>query len=102
MELKPGSRLRSLVCSAEFVVVRPPVKAGLLECGGYELAAVGAAVIAPPEIKDGLADGILVGKRYSDAETGLELLASKAGRGTLTIDGRKMSLKDVKPLPSSD
>ena len=35
MDLKPGSRWKSAVCDGEFVVVRPPKSAVILECGGH-------------------------------------------------------------------
>jgi hypothetical protein len=52
---------------------------------------------------DGYSDGeIQLGKRYVDAECGIELLCCRAGRGTLQCDGRVLVRKDAKPLPSSD
>lgn len=102
MELKPGSRWKSAVCGAEFVVVRPAKQAEELMCGGHAVVAAGSAAPAGLTIDTALSDGIHMGKRYFDAQSGLELLASKAGLGSLTIDGRKMQLKDAKALPSSD
>ena len=102
MELKPGSRWKSAVCSAEFVVVRPPKQAVTLKCGGNEVLPAGTAAPAGLTIDADLSDGIHMGKRYFDEQSGLELLASKAGLGSLTIDGRKLQLKDAKALPSSD
>jgi hypothetical protein len=102
MDLKPGSRWKSAVCDAELVVVRPPKAAVSLECGGHP-------VVPHSSIKpDGLtlsgdhADGTLAGKRFADDETGLEILCSKAGAGSLSIDGRAMGAKDAKKLPASD
>ena len=43
-----------------------------------------------------------MGKRYVDEETGIEALVSKAGDGSLSIDGRVLNLKEAKALPSSD
>ena len=43
-----------------------------------------------------------MGKRYSDEESGLEVLCSKAGEGALAGDGRALPVKGAKPLPSSD
>jgi hypothetical protein len=34
--LKPGTRLRSQVCSTEVIVVRPPTAEIQLTCGGVE------------------------------------------------------------------
>jgi hypothetical protein len=47
-------------------------------------------------------DGAQLGKRYADEELNLELLCTKAGPGTLAVDGRPLGLKGVKQLPSSD
>ena len=102
MELKPGSRWKSAVCGAEFVVVRPPKQAAAVQCGGHDLLAAGTAAPDGLAIAEGLSDGIHMGKRYFDEESGLELLASKPGLGSLTIDGRKMGPKEAKALPSSD
>ena len=48
------------------------------------------------------AEATPIGKRFADEETGLELLATKGGAGTLARDGIKIPLKDAKPLPASD
>lgn len=48
------------------------------------------------------AEPVLLGKRYADPETGLELLCSKAGDGPLTVDDRPLGVKAPKALPSSD
>jgi hypothetical protein len=44
----------------------------------------------------------MAGKRYTDAESGVELLCTKAGAGDLTFAGRPLQRKDAKPLPASD
>ena len=51
---------------------------------------------------DAVGEGALVGKRYADEETGLEVLCAKPGPGTLSADGREVPIKGAKPLPSSD
>jgi hypothetical protein len=48
------------------------------------------------------AGGTQMGKRFADPETGIEVLATKGGEGSLSLDGRPLALKDAKPLPSSD
>ena len=101
MEIKPGSRWKSAVCDGQFVVVRPPATPGELHCGGAlvrELADAAAAEALDPA----LAGGVLVGKRYTEAESGIEVLCAKAGKGSLSFDGRAMTPKDAKPLPASD
>lgn len=102
MELKPGSRWRSAVCTAEAVVVRPPKTPSTLECGGHPMGALAGprpeGLIAAAD----LSGGVAVGKRYFDEETGLEVLASKPGTGTLALNGRPLQLREAKALPSSD
>lgn len=53
-------------------------------------------------LSDQHAAGTLVGKRYVDEETDMEALASRGGEGSLSIDGRPMTVKEAKRLPSSD
>jgi len=43
-----------------------------------------------------------MGKRFADEDSGLEVLCSKAGIGSLAIDGRPILAKDAKKLPASD
>jgi hypothetical protein len=48
------------------------------------------------------AEGSLIGKRFAEPDLGIELLVTKAGAGSLALDGVALALKDAKPLPSSD
>ena len=48
------------------------------------------------------AEGSLLGKRYEDETAGVEVLCTKPGPGALACDGRALTLKSAKPLPSSD
>jgi hypothetical protein len=98
MELKPGSRWRSAVSAVEIVVVRPPKGAGVLACGGVPMVAPGAAAEGG-EAGSGQA---LMGKRYQDEASGLEALCAKGGAGELSFDGRPLTIRDAKKLPSSD
>jgi len=102
MDLKPGSRWKSAVSAAEFVVVRPPSSPGELECGGYPVVPHGAA--SPPGLAPtpDASAGSQAGKRYGDVETGLEVLCAKAGAGSLSLSGRPLAIRDAKKLPSSD
>ena len=101
MEIKAGSRLACPDCTVELVVVKPPSGPVTLTCSGVEI--VEAAADRPagghsaPE-----GGGTLVGKRYADEETGLEVLCAKPGPGQLAADGRVIEVKGAKPLPSSD
>jgi hypothetical protein len=101
MELKPGSRWRSAVCDGEFVVVRPPKTPVSLECGGAPVIPHGEARGQGAPSADHAA-GAGAGKRYADETSGLEVLCSKAGAGSLSVDGRPIAPKDSKKLPASD
>jgi hypothetical protein len=100
MELRPGQKLFSGVCDAEFVVVKAPSTAVEVGCGGSPLRDEKGAPAGPAD--SSLGDAVLLGKRYADEELGLELLCTRAGDGALTVDGRALPLKGAKPLPSSD
>jgi hypothetical protein len=102
MDWKPGSRLKARSGGGEFVLVRPSSHGGDLRCGGHGMASIDEVAATGPAPNGELADPVLVGKRYFDELSGLELLATKAGVGTLTLDGRKMAPKGVKALPASD
>lgn len=102
MDLKPGSRWKSAVCDGEFVVVRPAKTPVRLECGGHPLVAHGGEKPAGLTASADHSGGSAAGKRYTDADTGLEVLCSKAGAGSLSVDGRPIGMAEAKKLPSSD
>ncbi len=102
MEIKPGSRWKSAVCDAQMVVVRPPKSEGELQCGGVAVLPQADAAALAGEVHPDHAGGVLIGKRYVDEESQIEVLGAKAGKGSLSFDGRALSLKDAKPLPASD
>jgi hypothetical protein len=101
MILKPGSRWKSAVCSAEVVVVRAPKDEAVLSCGGHPMTPIGETPPAGLTMAPG-SGGVSVGKRYFDEQTQTEVLCSKAGGGSLALDGRPLLLREAKPLPSSD
>lgn len=100
MEIKAGSRLACPDCTTELVVVKPPTAPVVLTCSGSVI--VEATADRPGGGHADAGDGALVGKRYGDAETGLEVLCAKPGPGTLAADGRVIEIQGAKPLPSSD
>jgi hypothetical protein len=102
MEIKPGSRWKSAVCDAQIVVVRPPKSAGELFCGGVAVIPQADGALPSGEIHPDHAGGVLIGKRYTDIESQIEVLGAKAGKGSLSFDGRALQLKEAKPLPASD
>jgi hypothetical protein len=48
------------------------------------------------------AEGTALGKRYLNEAGDLELLCTKPGEGSLGAGGSLLTLKEAKPLPSSD
>jgi hypothetical protein len=102
MDVKPGSRWKSAVCDAQIVVVRPPKQAGTLQCGGVAVLDLNDPATSSGDVHPDHAGGVLVGKRYIDLDSGIEVLGAKAGKGSLAFDGRALQLKDAKPLPASD
>lgn len=102
MDLKPGSRWKSAVCDAEVVVVRPAKTPITLECGGYPMIPHAAVKPTALAVDQEHAEGCQAGKRFSDEESGVEVLCTKAGAGSLSIDGRPIGAKEAKKLPSSD
>ncbi len=102
MELTAGSRWKSAVSETEIVVVRPADGDHRLGCGGAEMVPVGTDGGGGGKVDPALAEPTLLGKRYEDEVSGLEVLCSKGGDGTLTLDGKPLVVKSAKPLPSSD
>jgi hypothetical protein len=102
MDLKPGSRWKSAVCEAEFVVVRPPKTDASLECGGQPVIPHAEARPEGATVSPDHAGGSQAGKRFVDTETGLEVLCTKAGAGSVAVDGRPIGVTEAKKLPASD
>jgi hypothetical protein len=102
MLLRPGLRLESATCDTQVVVVKAPKDAPEvdLRCGGEPMLELGSggervAVSAPGE-------ATLLGKRYEEADLGLELLCTQGGEGALAVGDAPLLVKGAKPLPSSD
>ena len=100
--LRPGTRLFSAVCGAEFIVVRAP-------SGGADVTIGGVPALAGVDERDGSAaiveghgGGAAIGKRYVDAGDAFELLCTKPGEGVPAIGGVPLTIKESKPLPASD
>ena len=99
-ELKPGARFQSTVCTTEVIVVKGAGEVDLT-CGGAPMVPSGTGEIAgaPAAGADG---GTQLGKRYGDADATIELLATKAGDGSLAVAGAALDLAQAKTLPASD
>jgi hypothetical protein len=108
VDLKPGSRWRSAVCDTEVVVVRAPAGPVIFHIGGAEVFPADADQNRPSRDRGraqpdaALAGGTLLGKRYTDEATGLQVLCVKAGDGTITVDGRPAAVVAPRQLPASD
>ena len=102
MKITPGSRWMSVVCNTEIVVIKAPPAEISLNCGGSPMVAVGSARAAGAALAADRSDGTLLGKRYADETVGLEVLCTKAGQGSLSINGKALALRATTPLPSSD
>ena len=101
MELKAGARLKSVACETQVIVVRAPQGDVEVTCGGAVMVPMDA--VAPgAALEPAAADGTQLGKRYADEELGLELLCTKAGKGSLQVNGVPVGLKQAKALPASD
>jgi hypothetical protein len=96
--MKPGVKLKSQACETEVMVVR--CGAGSIDCGGVAMANVRPET--PGTLAADHAKGTLIGKRYVDDGGSVELLCIKAGKGSLSVDGKPLAIKDAKPLPASD
>lgn len=101
MDLVVGSRVRSVACETELIVVRAPQGPADLRCGGAPMVALDdpAQVVA---LAGEHAGGTLLGKRYEDVALGLEVLCTKPGAGSLAVGDRPLAVKAAKPLPTSD
>ena len=97
--MKPGTKLKSAVCDAEVMVIKAGA-GGVLCCGGSPMVAERSGERGP--IDPAFADGAKMGKRYEDAAATVEILCIKPGAGSLSIDGTALTIKEAKPLPSSD
>lgn len=98
--LKAGARFKSAVCETQIMVVKAPAGEYALCCGGAEMiapAAAGSGTLDPAHAGESL-----IGKRYVNADESVELLCTKGGKGSLSLDGTPLEIKQAKQLPSSD
>lgn len=100
--MKPGTKLRSVVCTTEVIVIRAPSEAVELRCGGHVLATSDQPASSGLELEPGFDGGTLLGKRYTDEQHSLELLCTKPGEGSLSVGDVPLVFSGAKPLPASD
>lgn len=102
MKINTGMRLKSAVCSTEAVVIKAPESGENMLCGTVPMLPMADDKPDLAQLTEPQSGHALIGKRYVDEESGLELLCTKQGLGALEFEGRTLSLKQPKPLPSSD
>jgi hypothetical protein len=100
--LKAGARFKSAVCDTQVMVIKAPAGEFSLQCGGVDVIAPTAAPPAGLQLDSAHAHETLIGKRYVNADESLELLCTKGGKGSLSLDGVALEIKQAKQLPSSD
>jgi hypothetical protein len=101
-QLKAGTRMRSAVCKTEVMVVAAPPEEVEVTCGGAPMIGIADDPPAGGTVSPDAAGGTALGKRYVTESGDLELLCTKPGEGSLAVGGVSLSLKEAKPLPSSD
>jgi hypothetical protein len=97
MALKPGMRLGATSSTCEVMIIRVPRTTEVLSCAGTEMRAG-----AQPDDHVVSDATVLLGKRYTDQHSGVEVLCVKPGGGPLRIGDRELIQSAAKPLPASD
>ena len=101
VKFRAGQQLVSAVDSTAVIVIKAPAAECTVTCGGVAMATAGEPVIhAEPD--PSLMGGTQIGKRYVDDADTIQLLCTKAGDGTLALDGNPLQIQAAKPLPASD
>jgi enoyl-CoA hydratase len=101
VKFRAGQQLVSAVDSTAVIVIKAPAAECTVTCGGVAMAAAGGPVTAA-EPDPTLLGGTQIGKRYVDDADTIQLLCTKAGQGTLALDGSRLQIQAAKPLPASD
>jgi hypothetical protein len=103
MKLRIGMRLRSVTCSTQVIVVRAPADMEMdLTCGGESMVELSAPASQHRPIAPGHDGATQLGKRYARPDSGVEVLCTHGGDGSLWLDGAPLELMSAKPLPASD
>ena len=102
LTLKPGTRLFSVVCTTEMIVVKAAGAEVALTIGGAEPVTAAGDRSEAGDVAAGHGGGSAIGKRYVDSAGAIELLVTKPGEGVPAVGGELLTIKDAKPLPASD
>jgi hypothetical protein len=100
-KFRAGQQLVSAVDSTAVIIIRAPAEEVTLTCGGVEMKAPDGPAQAA-QADPALMGGTQIGKRYVDDADTIQVLCTKAGDGTLALDGTPLQLQAAKPLPASD
>jgi hypothetical protein len=101
VKFRAGQQLVSAVDGTAVIVIRASAGEATLTCGGVPMTAPDeAAAAAEPD--PSLMGGTQIGKRYVDEADTIQVLCTKAGTGTLALDGKPLLIQAAKPLPASD
>ena len=101
VKFRAGQQLVSGVDSTAVIVIKAPAAECTVTCGGVAMATAGQPVThaEPDPARMG---GTQIGKRYVDQGDTIQVLCTKAGGGTLALDGQPLVIQAAKPLPASD
>jgi hypothetical protein len=95
-----GTRWKSTACETQLIIVHAPNGSVDLKCGGYPVIPFGQEV--GEKSTPTSSGGTQVGKRYTDADSGLVVLVTMAGVGALAVGDTPLEPLQPKLLPSSD
>ncbi len=101
VKFRAGQQLVSAIDSTAVIVIKAPAAECTVTCGGVAMVTAGEPVIAA-EPDPAQLGGTQIGKRYVDEADTIQLLCTKAGQGTLALDGNPLQIQAAKPLPASD
>jgi hypothetical protein len=102
VKFRAGQQLVSAVDSTSVIVIKAPAAECTVTCGGIAMAAAGGGPVTGAQPDPSLMGGTQIGKRYVDDADSIQLLCTKAGQGTLALDGNPLQIQAAKPLPASD
>jgi hypothetical protein len=102
VQYKVGTKLKSAVCDAQFILLRGPARAIDLRIGGAAALTDGETKPVDAALDPAWVGGSITGKRYCDEAETIELLCTKGGQGGISMDGLALGIKQAKQLPSSD
>ena len=94
-------RLRSSACDTQVIVVKAPTEPIELRCAGHPMLSLESPAAELVRV-EGFDTGAMLGKRYSDDASGLVVLVTQAGIGTLSVGTAPLATLEAKVLPSSD